>query len=79
MSVPKARSPGTIDQMGGLIRSMPAAAYPQGRSRALELLLVDRDRGMNLRNDVCHGLVGTLPKHRVALILQAALDLHLCA
>ncbi|NEA67270.1 hypothetical protein G3I56_32940 [Streptomyces sp. SID12488] len=30
---------------------------------------------MNLRNDVCHGLVDTLPKHRVALILQASLYL----
>jgi hypothetical protein len=58
---------------------MPAAAYPRGRSRALELLLVDPDRGVNLRDDVCHGMVDTLSKHRVALILQAALDLHLCA
>ncbi|MCX5367264.1 DUF4209 domain-containing protein [Streptomyces sp. NBC_00124] len=44
-------------------------------SRTLELLLVDPDRGMNLRNDVCHGLVDTLPKHRVGFILQAALYL----
>ncbi|MFJ2237816.1 DUF4209 domain-containing protein [Streptomyces sp. NPDC087859] len=47
-------------------------------SRALELLLVDPDRGMNLRNDVCHGMVDTLPKHRVALILQAVVPAQLC-
>ncbi|MET7297172.1 hypothetical protein ABZS79_34630 [Streptomyces griseoloalbus] len=75
VSVAKGQSPGTVDQMGGLIRSMPAAGYPRDWSRALELLLVDLDRGMNLRNDVCHGLVDTPPKHRVALILQAALYL----
>ncbi|MEU4110947.1 DUF4209 domain-containing protein [Streptomyces sp. NPDC027717] len=75
LSVAKGESPGTVDQLGGLLRSMPAAGYPADWSRALELLLVDPDRGMNLRNDVCHGLIDTPPKHRVALILQAALYL----
>jgi hypothetical protein len=75
LSVAKGPSPGTVDQLGGLIRSMPAAGYPADWSRALELLLVDPDRGMNLRNEVCHGLIDTPPKHRVALILQAALYL----
>ena len=54
---------------------MPAAGYPKDWSRALELLLVDPDRGMNVRNDVLHGLIDTPPKHRPALILQAALYL----
>ncbi|MGW4564208.1 DUF4209 domain-containing protein [Streptomyces sp. NPDC004561] len=40
-----------------------------------KLLLVDPDRGMNLRNNICHGLIDTPPKHRVALILQAAVFL----
>ncbi|MBQ0997455.1 DUF4209 domain-containing protein [Streptomyces sp. RK62] len=75
VSAAKGRTPGTVDQLGGLIRSMPAAGYPADWSRALELLLVDPDRGMNLRNDICHGLIDTPPKHRVALILQAALYL----
>ncbi|WP_406003934.1 DUF4209 domain-containing protein [Streptomyces sp. NBC_00829] len=75
LSVAKGPSPGTVDQLGGLLRSMPAAGYPADWSRALELLLVDPDRGMNLRNEVCHGLIDTPPKHRVALILQAALYL----
>ncbi|MEU1155536.1 hypothetical protein ABZ369_21325 [Streptomyces sp. NPDC005918] len=75
VSVAKGQTLGTVDQMGGLIRSMPAAGYPRDWSRALELLLVDPDRGMNLRNDVCHGLVDTPPKHRIALVLQAALYL----
>lgn len=75
VSVAKGQSPGNVDQMGGLIRSMPTAGYPRDWSRALELLLIDPDRGMNLRNDILHGLVDTPPKHRVALILQAALYL----
>ncbi|MEW2558560.1 DUF4209 domain-containing protein [Streptomyces griseorubiginosus] len=75
VSVPKGHTPGTVDQLGGLIRSMPAAGFPSDWSRALELLLVDPDRGMNLRNDICHGLIDTPPKHHVALILQAALYL----
>ncbi|MFJ4634017.1 DUF4209 domain-containing protein [Streptomyces sp. NPDC088847] len=49
--------------------------YPRDWSRALELLLVDPDRGMNLRNYVCHGLVDTPPKHHIALIFQATLYL----
>ncbi|WP_331752167.1 DUF4209 domain-containing protein [Streptomyces sp. NBC_00829] len=75
VSVAKGQTPGTVDQLGGLIRRMPAAGCPADWSRALELLLVDPDRGMNLRNNVCHGLIDTPPKHRVALILQAALYL----
>ncbi|REK84475.1 hypothetical protein DY245_43290 [Streptomyces inhibens] len=55
VSVAQGKTPGTVDQLGGLIRSMPAAGYPADWSRALELLLVDPDRGMNLRNNVCHG------------------------
>ncbi|MGW1496900.1 DUF4209 domain-containing protein [Streptomyces sp. NPDC002402] len=75
VSVAKGQTHGTVDQLGGLIRSMPAAGYPADWSRALELLLVDPDRGLNLRNNVCHGLIDTPPRHRVALILQAALYL----
>ncbi|MCX5174188.1 DUF4209 domain-containing protein [Streptomyces virginiae] len=75
VSVAKGKTPRTVDQLGGLIRNMPDAGYPADWSRALELLLVDPDRGMNLRNNICHGLIDTPPKHRVALILQAALYL----
>lgn len=75
VSVPKGQTPGTVDQLGSLIRNMPAAGFPADWSRALELLLTDPDRGMNLRNNVCHGLIDTPPKHHVALILQAALYL----
>lgn len=70
-------APGRADPQQ-LLRPEPLSCpWPRARawSRALELLLVDPDRGMNLRNDVCHGLVDTLPKHRVALILQASLYL----
>ncbi len=75
VSVAKGQTPDTVDQLGGLIRSMPAAGYPTDWSRALELLLVDPDRVLNLRNDICHVLIGTRPRHRVALILQAGLYL----
>ncbi|WP_331735913.1 DUF4209 domain-containing protein (plasmid) [Streptomyces xanthophaeus] len=75
VSVAKGKTPGTVDQLGGLIRNMSAAGYPADWSRALELLLVEPDRGMNLRNNICHGLIDTPPKHCVALILQAALYL----
>jgi hypothetical protein len=75
VSVPKGQTPGTVDQLGSLIRNMPAAGFPADWSRALELLLTDPDRGMNLRNNVCHGLIDTPSKHHVALILQAALYL----
>ncbi|MGW8354298.1 hypothetical protein [Streptomyces wedmorensis] len=75
ISVARGQSPGGVDLMGGLLQSMPKAGYPADWSRALELLLVDPDRGMNLRNDILHGLTGTPPRHHVALILQAALYL----
>ncbi|WP_042388433.1 DUF4209 domain-containing protein [Streptacidiphilus melanogenes] len=75
VSVAKGQTPGTIDQLGRPIRNMPAAGYPADWSRALELLLTHPGRGVNLRNDVCHGLIGTPPKNRVALIRQAALYL----
>ncbi|MEU1502192.1 hypothetical protein [Streptomyces sp. NPDC005732] len=75
VSVARGPSPGGVDLLGKLLQSMPEAGYPADWSRALELLLVDPDRGMNLRNNILHGLVGTPPKHHVALILQAALYL----
>ncbi|KOV78627.1 hypothetical protein ADL01_15015 [Streptomyces sp. NRRL WC-3618] len=68
-------SPGGVDLLGKLLQSMPEAGYPADWSRALELLLVDPDRGMNLRNDILHGLADTPSKHHVVLILQAALYL----
>ncbi|WP_405417531.1 hypothetical protein [Streptomyces microflavus] len=75
VSVARKQSPGGVDLLGGLLQSMPKAGYPADWSKALELLLVDSDRGMNLRNDILHGLAGTPPRHHVALILQAALYL----
>ncbi|MFE0654386.1 hypothetical protein ACFVZH_38225 [Streptomyces sp. NPDC059534] len=75
ISVARGQSAGGVDLMGTLLQSMPKAGYPADWSRALELLLVDSDRGMNLRNDILHGLTGTPPRHYVALILQAALYL----
>ncbi|MGW0858585.1 hypothetical protein [Streptomyces sp. NPDC002690] len=75
VSVAWGPSAGGVDLLGKLLQRMPEAGFPADWSRALELLLVDPDRGMNLRNDILHGLVDTPPKHHVALILQAALYL----
>lgn len=75
ISVAQGQSTGGVDLMGKLLQNMPKAGYPADWSKALELLLVDPDRGMNLRNDILHGLTGTPPRHHVALILQAALYL----
>jgi hypothetical protein len=75
VSVAKGQTPGGVDLLGRLLQSMPEAGYPVDWSRALELLLVDPDRGLNVRNLILHGLTGAPPKHHVALILQAALYL----
>ncbi|MFB7677761.1 hypothetical protein ACFC26_40845 [Kitasatospora purpeofusca] len=75
LAMSKGRAPSGVSQLGRLLQDMPKAGYPEDWSRALELLLVDHDRGMNLRNDILHGLTGTPPRHHVALILQAALYL----
>ncbi|MFF8563286.1 hypothetical protein ACF06I_30755 [Streptomyces albidoflavus] len=75
ISVAQGQSTGGVDLMGKLLQNMPKAGYPADWSKALELLLVDPDRGMNLRNHILHGLTDTPPRHHVALILQAALYL----
>ncbi|MGY0466619.1 hypothetical protein ACW14Y_41140 [Kitasatospora sp. cg17-2] len=75
LAMSNGQAPSGVVQLGRLLQDMPKAGYPEDWRRALELLLVDPDRGMNLRNDILHGLTGTPPRHHVALILQAALYL----
>ncbi|MER5638155.1 DUF4209 domain-containing protein [Kitasatospora sp. NPDC002227] len=75
VAVAQGHRPGGVAMLNELLQSMQQARYPADWSRALELLLVDSDRGMNLRNDTLHGLTDTPPRHHAALILQAALYL----
>ncbi|MFJ9547899.1 hypothetical protein [Streptomyces erythrochromogenes] len=65
---------GQVDQLGNLIRKMEAGGIGESAT-FFRLLLADPTEGMNLRNDVLHDLIDCPPRHRVALVLGAALSL----
>ncbi|MCX4748039.1 hypothetical protein OG455_21395 [Kitasatospora sp. NBC_01287] len=71
----KGAAPGGVTQLGTLIAQMPAAGFDGSWSRSFALLLTDGEHGLNLRNDVGHGLCDCPPRHHVALVLHAALFL----
>jgi len=75
VSVAQGRTPGGMSQLGSLIAAMPAAGFDQNWTRSFELLLTDGEHGLNLRNEVSHGLCDCPPRHYVALVLHAALSL----
>jgi hypothetical protein len=75
VSVPQGKSPGGVTQLGGLISAMQAAGFDEDWKRSFELLLTDGESGLNLRNNVGHGLCDCPPRHHVALALHAALQL----
>ena len=75
VSVAQGRTPGGMSQLGSLIAAMPAAGFDQNWTRSFELLLTDGEHGLNLRNEVGHGLCDCPPRHHVALVLHAALFL----
>ena len=75
VSVAQGRTPGGVSQLGGLISAMPAAGFDENWKRSFELLLTDGENGLNLRNNVGHGLCDCPPRHHVALVLHAALHL----
>jgi hypothetical protein len=75
VSVAQGRTPGGMSQLGSLISATPAAAFDQDRTRSFDLLLTDGEHGLNLRNEVGHGLCDCPPGHHVALVLHAALFL----
>jgi hypothetical protein len=58
-----------------LIATMAAAGFDQNWTRSFELVLTDGEYGLNLRNEVGHGLCDCPPRHHVALVLHAALFL----
>jgi hypothetical protein len=75
VSVAQGRTPGGMSQLGSLIAAMPAAGFDQNWTRSFELLLTDGEHGLNLRNEVGHGLCDCPPRHHVALALHATLFL----
>jgi hypothetical protein len=75
ISVAQGRTPGGMSQLGSLVAAMPAAGFDQNWTRSFELLLTDGEHGLNLRNEVGHGLCDCPPRHHVALVLHAALFL----
>jgi len=75
LSVAQGASPGGLSQLGTLISAMPDAGFDADRTRYLHLLLTDGVHGLNLRNDIGHGLIDCPPRNHVALALHAALFL----
>jgi hypothetical protein len=75
VSVAQGRTPGGMSQLGSLIAAMPASGFDQSWTRSFELLLTDGENGLNLRNEISHGLCDCPPRHHVALVLHAALFL----
>ena len=75
LSVAQGRTPGGMSQLGSLIAAMPTAGFDQNWTRSFELLLTDGEDGLNLRNEVGHGLCDCRPRHHVALVLHATLFL----
>jgi hypothetical protein len=68
--------PGQVSQLGALIADMDAAGFEAPWPTVFRFLLADPNEGLNLRNEVLHDLAGRRPpRHRVALVLQAALVL----
>jgi hypothetical protein len=75
LAVAKGPISGGMTQLGGLIDNMPAAGFNEDWTSSVKLLLTDGVRGLNLRNDVSHGLSDCPPRIHVALVLHAALFL----
>ncbi|MGW0585892.1 hypothetical protein ACWD25_60870 [Streptomyces sp. NPDC002920] len=66
--------PGQVNQLGALIADMEAGGFEAPWPTVFRFLLADPKEGLNLRNEVLHDLVDRRPpRHRVALVLQAAL------
>ena len=75
LAIAKGTTPGGMSQLGALIDAMPDAGFNRDWQRSFALLLTDGQRGLNLRNDVSHGLRDCPPRPLIALVLHAALFL----
>jgi len=75
VNVARGNTPGGVSQLGALIAEMTAAGFDENWQRSFALLLTDGEHGLNLRNDVGHGLSDCPPRLHVGLVLHAALAL----
>jgi hypothetical protein len=75
VSVAKGTTPGGVSVLGSLINSMHTAGFDPDWTRSISLLIHDGEHGLNLRNDIGHGLADCPSRRLVALVLQAALFL----
>lgn len=75
LAVARGTKPAGVSQLGTLIDVMPDAGFDPDWQRSLALLLTDGERGLNLRNDISHGLRDCPSRPLIALVLQAALFL----
>jgi hypothetical protein len=72
----KGQQPGDLSQPGSLLRELADQGLDESWSRSLQAVLVKPGLGINLRNDVLHGLRDDAPDRvETALVLQCALFL----
>lgn len=75
LTVAQGATTGGVVQLGTLISNLEKIGFDEDRRHSLALTFTDGERGLNVRNDVCHGLIDCPPRPVVALVLQAALHL----
>jgi hypothetical protein len=75
LTVAQGATNGGVVQLGTLISNMEKIGFDEDRRHSFALTFTDGERGLNVRNDVCHGLIDCPPRPVVALVLQAALHL----
>jgi hypothetical protein len=75
LTVAQGATNGGVVQLGTLISSMEKVGFDEDRRYSFALTFTDGEHGLNVRNDVCHGLIDCPPRPVVALVLQAALHL----
>lgn len=75
LTVAQGATNGGMVQMGTLISNMGKIGFDEDRRHSFALTFTDGEHGLNVRNDVCHGLVDCPPRPVVALVLQAVLHL----
>jgi len=75
LSVAKGPTLGGVAQLGTLISNLGKIGMDEDRRQAFALTFTDGEHGLNLRNNLSHGLIDCPPRAAVALVLQAALYL----
>src|SRR5262249_8789238 len=57
LTVAQGATNGGVVQLGTLISSMEKIGFDEDRRHSFALTFTDGERGLNVRNDVCHGLM----------------------